>query len=250
MNSSATDSRTPPEMADIIVALDVPDAGSAYELVDRLGDAADFYKVGLELYTRAGPEVVRELRSRKKRVFLDLKLHDIPNTVAKAVEAAAALDVQLLTLHATGGEAMMRAAQQAAGGEIDLLGVTLLTSLGASEVEAIWGRELNSVREEVARLAALAGESGLSGVVSSAHEARDLRRLLGPEAHVVTPGIRLAGGDTHDQTRVATPESAVRDGASHLVVGRTITLADDPVAAARAVAESAASGRTRTLPRG
>ena len=231
-------------MSEIIVALDVPSGDEALALVDRLGDAGDFYKVGLELYTRSGPGLVRELRERGKRVFLDLKLHDIPNTVAKAVEAAAVLDVELLTLHTSGGEAMMKAAVEASDGRVDLLGVTLLTSLGAAEVEAVWGRELNSVREEVVRLAGLAKAAGLAGVVASAQEARDLRRTLGPEMHVVTPGIRLPGGAAHDQTRIATPEDAVRAGASHLVVGRAITAAEDPAAAAAEVRAGAERGAT------
>lgn len=229
-------------MAHLIVALDVPTPTEALALVDRLGDGADFYKVGLELYTRAGPPLIAELRQRGARVFLDLKLHDIPNTVARAVEAAAAMEVDLLTLHATGGSAMMEAAVEAADGSLDLLAVTVLTSLGASDVEEIWGRELHSVREEVVRLAGLARDAGVHGVVSSAQEARDLRRLLGPEAHVVTPGIRLAGGDTHDQNRIATPEAAVRDGASHLVIGRAVTLADDPAEALVRIRASADVG--------
>ncbi len=229
-------------MAQLIVALDVPSPTEALDLVDRLGGEADFYKVGLELYTRAGPPLIAALRERGARIFLDLKLHDIPNTVARAVEAAAAMEVELLTLHATGGSAMLEAARDAADGSVDLLAVTVLTSLGASDVEEIWGRELHSVREEVVRLAGLARDAGVDGVVSSAQEARDLRRLLGPEAHVVTPGIRLAGGDTHDQNRIATPEAAVRDGASHLVIGRAVTLADDPVEALARIRASADAG--------
>ena len=229
-------------MAEIIIPLDVPSQADAFALVDRLGDDGTFYKVGLELYTRVGPAVVQELKARGKKVFLDLKLHDIPNTVAQAVRAAAALEVDLLTLHATGGLPMMQAAQEAAGDQVDLLAVTLLTSLAPSDVELIWGRTLNSVREEVVRLGGLAQQAGLSGVVASAQEARDLRRALGPDRHIVTPGIRMPGGDTHDQARVATPENAVRDGASHLVVGRAITQAADPRLAAREVRASAQAG--------
>ncbi len=229
-------------MAEIIIPLDVPSEAEAFALVDRLGEDGTFYKVGLELYTRAGPSVVRTLKSQGKKVFLDLKLHDIPNTVAQAVRAAAALDVDLLTLHATGGLPMMEAAQEAADGQVDLLAVTLLTSLTPADVELIWGRSLNSVRGEVVRLAAIARQAGLSGVVASAQEARVLRQALGPEAHIVTPGIRMPGGDVHDQARVATPENAVRDGASHLVVGRAITQAPDPRIAAREVRASAQAG--------
>jgi orotidine-5'-phosphate decarboxylase len=225
-------------MAEVIVALDTPDAAGALALVDRLGHAATFYKVGLELYTRAGPDVVRALRDRGKRVFLDLKLLDIPNTVAGAVRAAGELEVELLTVHATGGEAMLRAARDAADGRVRLLAVTLLTSLEPTAVEAVWGRELLSLRDEVVRLAGLAARAGIEGVVSSAQEAAPLRRALGPDAYLVTPGIRLAGTDPHDQARVATPAEAVAAGADALVIGRTVTASGDPAAAlARVLAE-------------
>lgn len=218
-------------MADVIVALDVPSEDRALALVDALGEAGTFYKVGLELYTREGPRVVRSLLDRQKRVFLDLKLLDIPNTVAGAVRAAADLGVDLLTLHATGGEAMLAAAREASGGRMRLLAVTLLTSLDPAEVETIWGRELLSLRDEVVRLARLAHEAGIHGVVSSAHEAEALRRHLGPEVYLVTPGIRMPGGDAHDQHRVMSPAKAVAAGADALVVGRAVTAAPDPAAA-------------------
>lgn len=230
-------------MAEIIIPLDVPSEEEALALVDRLGDDGTFYKVGLELYTRVGPSVVHRLKDLGKKVFLDLKLHDIPNTVAGAVRAAAALEVDLLTLHSTGASPMMEAAQEASAGRVDLLAVTILTSMSPADVESIWGRNVSSVREEVVRLAGLARDAGLSGVVASAQEAGELRRALGPDMHIVTPGIRMPGGDVHDQVRVATPENAVRDGASHLVVGRAITQAADPRAAARAVMASALAGQ-------
>lgn len=138
---------------------------------------------------------------------------------------------------------MMEAAQEASAGRVDLLAVTILTSMSPADVESIWGRNVSSVREEVVRLAGLARDAGLSGVVASAQEAGELRRALGPDMHIVTPGIRMPGGDVHDQVRVATPENAVRDGASHLVVGRAITQAADPRAAARAVMASALAGQ-------
>ncbi len=218
-------------MSDVIVALDRPDRDSAMELVDALGDAGDFYKVGLELFTRAGPDVVRELRDRGKRVFLDLKLHDIPNTVARAVEAVAALDVSLATVHAAGGGPMLRAAAEAAGERVDLLAVTVLTSLSAGDVAETWGRPVGAVEDEVERLARLAVEGGMAGVVSSAREAARLRSALGPDALLVTPGIRLAGGDHGDQKRVTTPREATEAGADYLVLGRAVTAAPDPAAA-------------------
>lgn len=219
-------------MADIILALDLPTADAALELVDRLGDAVTRYKVGPVLYTRTGPSVVRELRARGKGVFLDLKFHDIPNTVAGAVAAAAELEVELLTLHATGGSEMMRAAREAAGTEgPKLLGVTLLTSLTPADVEEIWGKELMSVREETLRLAGLAAEAGLDGVVASVLETEAIRRRQGSDFLVVTPGIRPAGSLPGDQSRTATPAEAARAGADLLVIGRPVTAAADPVAA-------------------
>src|SRR5687768_10596698 len=200
-------------------------------LVDQLGDGADFYKVGLELYTRAGPSLVRDLAGLRKRVFLDLKLHDIPNTVTGSVKAARDLGVELLTVHTSGGRGMMEVAAQAAGGEVKLLGVTLLTSLSPSDVEAVWGRPIGSLREDVVRLATLAKESGVQGIVASPQEAQAIRRRLGKEVTLVTPGIRLPGGETHDQARFATPAQAARAGADYLVVGRAVTAAADPLVA-------------------
>lgn len=223
--------------ADVVVALDFPDRSQALALVDALGESGTFYKVGLELYTRAGASVIEDLRARDKRVFLDLKLHDIPHTVAGAVRAASAAGVDLLTVHTAGGRAMMEAAAAAVedreGEEpgMRLLGVTILTSFSAADVEATWGRTIHSLREEVVRLAELASESGLDGVVASPLEARSLRRRLGRDFIIVTPGIRLAGGDRHDQTRVATPAQAVDAGSDLLVVGRSVTAAPDPAAA-------------------
>lgn len=217
-------------MAELIVALDLPDGPRALELVDRLGEAQEFYKVGLELFTGWGPRAVRELRRREKRVFLDLKLHDIPNTVARAVDAAAALEVELLTVHAAGGPRMIEAAARAteAAGGPRIVAVTVLTSMGSSELGAVWGAPPASVEEQVLRMARMARAAGADGVVASGREATLLRRRLDPEALLVTPGIRLAGAATHDQTRVTTPREAVRAGANHLVVGRTVTRDLDP----------------------
>ncbi len=217
-------------MAEIIVALDLPTAPEALDLVDRLGDEVGFYKIGAPLFTRVGPAVIEELTGRGKRVFLDLKYHDIPNTVAQAVTAAATLGVSLLTVHASGGSAMLRAAREAVppGEGPRLLGVTLLTSFSAADVEAVWDKELRSLREEVARLAAVAADAGLDGVVASALEAEALKRRHGPEFLVVTPGIRPAGHLAGDQARIATPAEAVRAGSDYLVVGRPVLTAADP----------------------
>ncbi len=221
----------------VIVPLDVESSDEALTWVDRLGDQGEFYKVGLELYTRAGPEVVRELIDRGKRVFLDLKLHDIPNTVAGAVRAATDLGVDLLTVHASGGPTMLDAAARARSGGLRLLAVTVLTSLSPDEMSTVWGREIRSVREEVGRLAVLAQEAGMDGIVASALEASWVRSQVGDDFMIVTPGIRPAGADRGDQSRVATPTDAIRAGADYLVVGRPITQAADPAAALAAVIE-------------
>ena len=214
-----------------IVALDVPDTASACALLDRLGSAASFVKVGLQLFTAEGPAVVRELRGRNLRVFLDLKLHDIPNTVAHAVKSAAALDVELLTVHASGGASMLRAAAEAASGTaLTLLGVTVLTSLDERELGEAWGRERVEMEDEVERLARLAAACGIPGVVASVREIAAVRRA-DPKLRVLTPGIRLAGDAAGDQSRTATPAEAARLGADYVVLGRSVTAADDPAAA-------------------
>ena len=217
-------------MGSVIVALDFPRGDEALSLVDDLGDAGTFYKVGLQLYTAEGPSVVQALKDRGKRVFLDLKLHDIPNTVASGVRVASQLGVDFLTLHIVGGRAMLEAARDAAG-ETRLLGVTVLTSLSAVDLEATWGRKNPSVVEEVGRLADLAAQYRIHGVVASPHEASSVRSRVGSEFLVVTPGIRPAGVGHDDQQRVATPSAAIAAGADYLVVGRSITRASDPEAA-------------------
>ena len=223
-----------------ILALDVPDAARADALLARVGPVADFVKVGLQLFVAEGPAIVRDLRGRGLRVFLDLKLHDIPNTVARAVESAAALGVDLLTVHAAGGSAMLRAAAAAsrgAGGP-RLLAVTVLTSLSAPEVAEAWGRETVDAGAEVLRLAALAAGAGIDGVVASVHEAAAVRARAGEGFAILTPGIRLAGDPAGDQARVATPADAARAGVDYVVLGRSVTAADDPAAAlARAIDE-------------
>lgn len=223
-------------MPKLIVALDVPSLEEAIRRVDRLGDTVTYYKVGSPLFARSGPETIDRLRERNKKVFLDLKFHDIPNTVAQAVSAAADRGVDMLTIHAAGGSAMMHAARDAAGPDgPTLLGVTLLTSFSAEDVETVWGKELRSLREEVARLAALAYEAELDGVVASALEANELKRRHSSEFTIVTPGIRPAGHHAGDQARTATPAEAARAGSDYLVVGRPILEAEDPVAVANTI---------------
>ena len=223
-------------MATPIIALDVPTAARALELVDRLGNDAVFYKIGSPLFTAAGPQIVRDVRQRGKRVFLDLKFHDIPNTVAHAVENAGRLGVELLTVHASGGLAMMRAARAAAGDDGPrLLGVTVLTSFGADDIQQAWGKDVNSVREEVMRLGALAVEAGLHGVVASPLEIEQLRRRHGPDLLIVAPGIRPADAQSDDQVRTATPAAAARAGADYIVVGRPVIAAADPLAVLRRI---------------
>jgi orotidine-5'-phosphate decarboxylase len=215
----------------------VADARSALALVDRLGDDPSFFKVGLELFTAAGPPVVGALRDLGKDVFLDLKYLDIPNTVAGAVRSAADLGVRFLTLHATGGPEMLAAAVEAAEDRVELLGVTILTSMDRDVLEGVWNRPVHSVADEVVRLASMCVEQGLAGVVCSPKEARVVSDALGRGLEVVTPGVRFAGGDRDDQRRVATPAGAVAAGATRLVMGRPITRAEDPRAAFRRAAE-------------
>lgn len=214
---------------EVAVALDFPGDHEALAMVERLGDEAGLYKVGLELFTRCGPDVVERLRKGGKRVFLDLKLHDIPTTVERAARAAAALGVELLTVHASGGAEMVRAARAGVEGNgARVLAVTVLTSMGARDLRAAGGATETSVADEVVRLATLAVGAGAHGVVASPAELRVLRSELGSAPLLVTPGIRPAGAERHDQRRVATPEEAVRDGADVLVVGRSVTRAGDP----------------------
>jgi orotidine-5'-phosphate decarboxylase len=229
-------------MPEIIVALDLPSREQALDLVDGLGDSVAFYKVGSPLFTRSGPRFIEELRARGKRIFLDLKYHDIPSTVANAVAAAAELNVELITLHASGGEAMMRAAREAVGDDGPrLLGVTILTSFTAVDVEQVWSKEIISVRDEVARLTNLAVDAGLHGVVASPLEVESLKRRHGAGLIVVTPGIRPAGDRQGDQARTATPAEAARAGADFLVIGRPVLTAADPLAVVRSLRGELAS---------
>src|ERR1700676_1913478 len=227
----------------LIVALDVPDAGGASVLIDRLDDTCAWFKVGLELFVAAGPAVLEPLLRRGHRVFLDLKLHDIPNTVGGAVRSAASLGVEMLTLHAAGGPAMLAAAREALAGTAhppELLAVTVLTSMDAAQVNAI-GVE-RSPAAQVGLLARMGLAAGIRGFVCSPQEVSALRALTGPTGTLVIPGIRPAGGAMGDQKRVATPAEALKMGASYLVVGRPITQAADPAKAAELIlAEMAAA---------
>jgi len=220
----------------LIVALDVSTAEAARKIVAAVGDSAHAYKVGMQLYTAEGPRVVGELVASGRRVFLDLKYHDIPNTVAAAVREAARLGVSMLTVHASGGGKMLRAAVEAAHAvnpETLVLAVTVLTSLNEVEMGKIGLR--GGVLEQVLRLAALARSNGCQGVVASAQEAAALREEFSDDFVIVTPGVRLAGSGPDDQARVVTPAEAIAAGASHIVVGRPITEASDPAAEARAI---------------
>jgi orotidine-5'-phosphate decarboxylase len=219
----------------LAIALDFPDERQAMDLVDHLGDTCQWYKVGMELYYAAGNRTVQQLRDRGFDVFLDLKLHDIPNTVAGAVRSATQAGASLLTIHASGGSAMMTAAAEAATapGSPRLLAVTVLTSMDGNELAGIGISA--SPAEQVLRLARLAQASGINGMVCSPEEVGILRKETGPDSLLVVPGIRPAGSAVGDQKRVATPTKAITDGASLLVVGRPITRATDPAAAARAV---------------
>lgn len=218
----------------LITALDVDTTAAALAVVDRIGVAAEWFKVGKQLFTRCGAEVVRELKARGKKVFLDLKYHDIPNTVEQAVRAAAGIGADLCNVHALGGPAMLRAAARAgAEAGIPVVAVTVLTSMDATELAAI-GLAAPPA-EAVLRLARLTRECGLPGVVCSAHEISLLHEACGRDFLLVVPGIRPAGAGHGDQKRVMTPAEAVRAGAQYIVVGRPILAADDPAQAARAI---------------
>jgi orotidine-5'-phosphate decarboxylase len=219
----------------LIVALDFPSGGEALGFVGRLEGVCRWFKVGMELYYAAGNQLVDTLRSKGFEVFLDLKLHDIPNTVAGAVRSVGGMGASLLTVHAGGGRAMLEAAAEAARapGAPRLLAVTVLTSMDAGELAGVGVSA--SPAEQVLRLARLARAAGIDGMVCSAEEVGALRSALGDEVLLVTPGIRSADDSVDDQRRVVTPKAAIEAGSSMLVVGRPITRASDPAAAARRV---------------
>jgi orotidine-5'-phosphate decarboxylase len=228
-----------------IVALDVAGTDVALALVERLGDACRFYKVGNELFTAAGPDIVRRLVDRGLDVFLDLKFHDIPNTVAGGVRSAARLGARLVTVHASGGRAMLDAAVRAAAAEgtgCGILAVTVLTSLDAAAVAESWGRDRVDVGEEVLRLSADAAAAGAHGVVCSGHEVAAVRAQFGERLAQLVPGVRRATDAVGDQARVVTPGGAAAAGARYVVLGRAVTAAPDPVAAMREMVAELASG--------
>jgi len=222
----------------LIVALDVPDRPAALAMVDRLSGHVGLVKIGLELFTREGPRLVEEIRNRGERIFLDLKLHDIPNTVRGAIRSASRLGVEMLTIHAAGGSNMLSAACQEAESSASpllLLAVTALTSLSEEEVKKL-GINL-SVEQWVERLARLAQESGIRGLVASSQELPMLRAKFGKSLQFVIPGIRPAGTALQDQSRTATPAEAIVAGADYIVVGRPILQAADPARAADVIVE-------------
>ena len=229
-----------PESERIIVALDCP-AAEALDLADILAGEAQWLKVGMTLYYAEGPSIVKTLKDRGYKVFLDLKFHDIPHQVEGAARSAAASGADMITMHTTGGVPMMQAAQRGAEKGAALvgndtpatLGITVLTSMDAETLRAT-GVE-RELADQVLRLAEQAREAGISGVVASPQEAAALREVLGPDAYIVTPGVRPANAELGDQSRVATPAQAFANGASHIVIGRPITQAADPKAALLAI---------------
>jgi len=225
-------------VAELVVALDLARSRDALALVDRLGDAVRWYKVGPVLHVAEGPSVVRELRERGREVFLDLKWHDIPNTVAGAVEAAALAGVALATVHLAGGEAMLKAAAGARRPGLRLVGVGVLTSLGPAEYGAVVGRPVADLGAEQRRLVGLGMAAGLDGYVAAAGEAAAVRALAGPGIAIVVPGVRRPADAAGDQLRTATPREAVKAGADFVVVGRPVARAADPRAEALALLEA------------
>jgi len=227
----------------VIVALDVASEAEAIELVERLGAAASSYKVGLQLLTAEGPSIVRWLVGQRKNVFLDLKLHEIPNSVAGAVAAAGGLGVSMVTVHASAGSAVLRSAVEAARpfAGLRVLALTVITSMTEQDLAEIGVH--GPVLGQVERLAALAVSAGCHGVVASPQEAERLRRMLPAAMLIVTPGTQLAGEANSDQARTTTPAQAILAGATHLVVGRSITRATDPIAAFASICSEVAEHR-------
>lgn len=213
----------------LIVALDFPAKSKALALVSALSGAATIYKIGLQLYTAEGPEIVRAVAATGAKIFLDLKLHDIPSTVAKAVAAAGELGAQMLTLHLSGGRAMLSAAVEAGAPHLSLLGVTVLTSATAETLTEIGVR--SGIEQQVLRLAELGQESGIDGLITSPHEVLSLRKRFGDQMELITPGVRPTWAAANDQKRFTTPNEALKNGADYLVIGRPITADPDPRAA-------------------
>lgn len=217
----------------LIIALDVASADEALALVRELSGEVSFFKIGLQLYTAAGPEIVRAVSATGAKVFLDLKLHDIPNTVAKAVGAASELGVAMLTLHLSGGSKMLEAAAAACPSDLLLLGVTVLTSADDATLREI-GIE-STVAEQALRLAAIGAAAGIRGLIASPHEVATLRKTLGTTTTIITPGVRPTWSAADDQKRFTTPAEALRNGADYLVIGRPVTAHADPREAVRMI---------------
>jgi orotidine-5'-phosphate decarboxylase len=222
----------------LIVALDFPTQAKALALVSVLSGAVSTYKIGLQLYTAEGPGIVRAVAATGARIFLDLKLYDIPNTVAKTVAAAGELDVQMLTVHLSGGRAMLEAAAGARPPNLSLLGVTVLTS--ATQESLSESGVYSGIEEQVVRLAELGGKCGIDGLISSPHELRTLRKRLGEEMKLITPGVRPRWAAADDQKRFTTPSEALKNGADYLVIGRPITANPNPREAVERVLEEMA----------
>lgn len=219
----------------LIVALDFPTQPKALALVSVLSGSVSTYKIGLQLYTAAGPTIVQAVAATGAQIFLDLKLHDIPNTVAKAVTAAGELGVQMLTVHLSGGGAMLKSAVAAKPPHLSLLGVTVLTSATQETLGEVG--IASELQDQVVRLADLGKNSGVDGLITSPHEVGLLRERLGPEVTLVTPGVRPAWAAADDQKRFTTPREALARGADYLVIGRPITADPDPCAAVERVVE-------------
>src|SRR4029078_13429966 len=218
-----------------IIALDFPRTDLALAMVERLGDACKFYKVGAELFTATGPQIVQTLRALGKDVFLDLKFHDIPNTVAGATRSAAAIGAKLVTVHATGGREMLEAAVEGAGSKCGVLRSTILSSIDAAMLRTAWGRKSLEVYGEVLRLAGECAEAGAHGVVCSGLEAQKIGAKYGEKLKLLVPVIRPAGGRTDDQKRTVTAADAANAGANYIVLGRMITEAKEPASELRSV---------------
>ncbi|MEO5720105.1 MAG: orotidine-5'-phosphate decarboxylase [Chthoniobacterales bacterium] len=219
----------------LIIALDFPDADRALDCARTLSGDVALFKIGLQLYTAAGPEIVRAVAATGGKVFLDLKLHDIPNTVAKAVAAAGELGVAMLTLHLSGGRRMIEAAVTARPDSLLLLGVTVLTSSDAETLRETGIQD--GVAEQTLRLATLGAAAGITGLIASPHEVVNLRAHLGAQTTIITPGVRPAWSAADDQRRFATPRAAIDNGADYLVIGRPVTAQADPKEAVRKILE-------------
>ncbi len=230
----------------VIVPLDVPDVDAARRLLDTLSPSVDQFKIGKQLFTAVGPRAVELVHSYDKRVFLDLKFHDIPNTVQQASASADGLGVWMLNVHVAGGSAMLRAGREGAGSRMLLIGVTVLTSLDEDLWAEVHGAGALAIPEQVSRMANVAEAAGLDGVVASPREIASVRAACRDAFRIVTPGVRPAGSDHGDQRRAMTPGEAISAGADYLVIGRPITQADDPSDATRAILDEVGRARSQT----